>query len=864
MNNNEDNMQPPKLAQRFLHWFCSAELLEQIEGDLNEEFYQRTRAGQKTLARFYYFLGVLRFCQPFAWKKRQRTNNTGLLLNFIKIGYRNIIKYRSFSALNIVGLSLSMCLCLLIMLFVREKSAMDNFHTKRDSIYRVITHEQVSDRHLAYTPPNVATTLGRSYAGIEGAIQMVRSGYQFKYDKKELWYSGIFANEQFFNIFSFELLSGQGETALENKSSIVVSSELASEFFGNQNPLGNTIELSGFGEFTITGVVEADRHSHINFDFILPFNNISQEFIDSWQGALDLNSGFYYSYITVNEEADLAGIENALAQIASDFNLRNDEERLKFSLQAMSDIPLGDALDYEMSEFPPRFAVYFLSILALAVIAVACFNYVSLSTARAVKRAKEIGLRKISGAKRSTVVMQFLSESVMLAIFSLLISIGVLYYLIPGFNNLEIIKEVNAGISLDFVADYKVYLLFLGFSVVVGICAGLYPAFYLSSLKPIAIVGNSGQPSGRGKLRKILLTIQLAFSLIFILITTAQFKQYKHLLAFQYGFHNENIINLDLQGADYLQLKSALLQDPGVESVAAVSRLPGLAGARPHAELERDSIKVPFVGFSVDEDFIETLGLELVAGNDFSPNSGREIIINEGAAMSLGFDQPGFSVNSILKWNDEEVIVRGVVKNFHHGRIDRVLPESPVVIAYNPEKTQIVNVRISGGDVPGTIARLSEIWSLHNPNFDFEYEFYDLVLDQRYSVFRDLIKIFSFAAISAIFIACMGLLGMAAYNADLRVKEIGIRKVMGASVSGIFRLLNQGYLKLLAIAATFALPLGWIIATKLLDNFSNKVSVGFDILILAIALIMVPTMLATSSQTIRAAKANPANSLREE
>jgi putative ABC transport system permease protein len=548
--------------------------------------------------------------------------------------------------------------------------------------------------------------------------------------------------------------------------------------------------------------------------------------------------------------------------------------QLTFKAQALSEITPGKFLNNPMSFRMPIEGYYFLSFLALIVIISACFNYTNLSVARALTRAKEIGVRKINGARRIQIFLQFTIEAILISLFALVHSVAILQLLKQGFSGLWI----NKYLAISMNENALVLLLFIFFSVFVGFIAGFLPSMYLSSFRPLNVMKKeiSGITKKKGSfifsrpgLGKTLVVAQFVFSLILIITTTLLFSQMNHLMKAEYGFNKDNIVNIQLQGNDYRVLANELSAYSEIRQISASSLVPATGfsdGGKLKTNDDADSAGVFYIG--ADHNFIENLELDLLYGNnlpvDVSLNSGNFIVVNEATAKKFGYESVQEIIGEVffLSNKDDMVEVVGVVRDFH---CDLFLEDiGPLAIHYNPEGFRYLNVRISGNNLKETLDFMESKWKEIDKIHAYEYKFFDEQLANTHAIFGDIISIVGFIAILAVSIACLGLLGMATYSAETRLKEIGIRKVMGASVNSILLLLSKGFVILLGIAILIGVPLAYFINNLWLQIFAYKVNFGFSIFGISILLMLILGLLTVGSQTLRAALASPSNTLRDE
>ncbi len=803
-----------------------------------------------------------------------------MLKNYVKIALRNVQRYKGFSLINVIGLALSMAVCLLIILFIRDQKSYDNFHTDGDRMYRIYADYKApsnrDNRLYAYSPVPLAEILRTETPGIESVIQ-IRQGFTANVNHRgnSLRLYGFYAEPSFFDFFSFDLTRGNARTALTTPNSVVISTETATRFFGEADPLGQVLTLDEQGDFTITGVLAPQTHpTHLPLDAITSMATLtpaSQTHANQadWTWGIAHN----YTYVLLEEGATPEMLEARLPGIIKQhFKPLEHSVLHTLRVQAISDINLATFKGNELGLVLPNFVAYFLLGLASVLMLVACFNYMNLTVARALKRAREVGVRKVVGARRSQIVFQFLVETLLVTFLSLALALVLLEWLLPAFNSLWLISFSKTAISVDFAGDAGLYLVLFGFTGFIALAAGLYPAFYLSRFQPATVV--KGQSALRRRsgltIRRGLTVTQLALSLIFMISTMLLYRQSAFMLKADYGFEAEHVINVNLQGVPYDVFRTAAVASPSVAAVSATSYLPG-SGTREGIWLGREGMDKPIKGYeyAIDEHLIDNLGLTLLAGRnfsmDFSTDEDRAVILNETALRDLDLGAPREAIGRTITVDDQtEAEVIGVVADFQSNVI--VLDVSPVALTYTPDHFFYANVRIHPGDSERALADLEAIWKTFNRPQSLDWGLYTVQLrnSPEMLIFGDFLRIIGLIAGLAIFIACLGLLAMATYSAQIRTKEVGIRKVMGAGVWNVTLLLSREFMALLLVAVVLAVPLAWLLNNAWLEQFANRIDFGAGTLAAGVAAVAVLALVTTCSQTIRAALVNPVESLRYE
>jgi putative ABC transport system permease protein len=746
-------------------------------------------------------------------------------------------------------------------------------------------------------------TLLEEYEGIEKVVRFKGMlGGDITYKNHTIPLAGFYTDEDLFDVFGFTLKSGDPSTALKNPFSLVLSEEGARKLFKDEDPMGKVVSFNdrgmntlGFdldvkdillGDFTVTGVADdIDGKSHINFDILVSMStleslissDIEDYDMDNWRDIWSTH--VYFLSSEGKTESELTRILDNISQVKYE---PYEDYEASFFLQPLAEISPGKMLSNPMSIRMPIEGFYFLSILALIIIFSACFNYTNLTIARSLSRMKEIALRKINGAYRIQVFTQFTIEAIIISLIALVISILLLQLIKPGFSGLWINKYMDIGLEENFLA----YLFFVVFSILIGILSGLIPAWLLSAFKPLNMLGNkiTGSVNKKGvfifkkpMLGKTLTVIQLVLSLFFIITSTLLYLQLKHFAHAEYGFGKENIINVNLRGNDYEQFANEFSSWSDIKEVSASSIMPATMvreGDKIYKLDEtQDSLYVDHI--SIDQNFIKNLDFEIIAGNDFNQELTEEnkrfIIVNESTARKFGYE----NVNDIVgekfstvsrnnnEGNAEDIVeVIGIVKNFHYDIFQDQI--GPFMFTYNPEEYRYLNIKVSGQNIIETVSFLEDKWKELDKIHTFQYQFFDEQLADSQGIFSDVLSIVGFVSLIAIVIAGMGLLGMATYSAETKIKEIGIRKVLGASVQGILMQISRGYIYMLLIAIVIATPIAYFLNNTWLQFFAIRINFSIWILVFGVLLLLTLGLLAIGSQTIKAAMTNPANTLRDE
>ncbi len=814
-----------------------------------------------------------------------------MLKNYLKVALRNILKHRLFSVINILGLSVSMATCLLIILLVYSQKTMDGFHEKRDRIVRVLSLED--SRSFASTPLPLGEMLSENYPHlVEDAVQIKSSfvGGDIIYGENRIPLAGRYADDRFFAVFDFNLIAGDIETVLKAPFSIVLTKKSAEKLFGETNPIGKSVKLNDIGlntmgidliptqnketllgDFVVTGVTDNTSPSHIQFDFLVSMSTLpslvkqgkSDITFDDWENYFDA-----YLYLLLKERVSEKDLQPILNDVSSTKYSGLEEVNIAFAVEKLSQINLSRFHNNDISLRMPVEVIYVLSFLGFIVLFSACFNYVNLSFARSLTRSKEIGVRKTMGAARYQVFVQFILESILVGLLSLAVAVGLLQVLSRMFLGLW----MNQFLLLDFRFDMVLFLVFILFSIIVGLLAGVLPASFLSSFSPIKTLRNAkGILLEKGKgihLRKGLVVLQFCASLLFITTTLLIFSQLNYLMEKEYGFDQNHIINLKLQGVDYGTLAGELSKNPSIQSISASSFVPGTGGysgdvliKNRFSEGETD-LTSSYI--AVDQSFIPNLKIELKAGTNFPsqmPGYNEEyVILNEAAAKLLGHNMTPEEVvgETILIGEDHTPVkVIGITANFIYDLLTEAEPTDPLVIRYLPHEFAYLNIRYAPtASTKSIISYAEQKWKGMDKVHSLKYHLYEDELKGTNAIFSDIIYILGFISFLTITISTLGLLGIAAFTAESKRKEISIRKVHGAQTKNITYLLSKGFLPLFIIAVLVTVPLSYFVNALWLEEFAYKVNFGPWIFIVGVGIMFITGFGTIVSQTLSVANDN--------
>jgi len=874
-------IRPPRLADRLFEWYCNRAAVEDLHGDLEELFFLNLQRMPIWKARLFYWRSVLSMMFSYALKKRKRkaayhhfsTNNSlTMLANYFKVATRSLAKQRFFTTINVLGMSIGMSFSLLFIALISFLRLYDTFHVNNDRIYRVnsMIDDRVRNNEYASSPMALGEKIKHEYSGVEEVVRVSTAfSAEAKYETLEIPLRGYFADPAFLEVFTFPLIKGNKSTALSKPNSILITEKAAVKMFNEQEPIGKIITLGGFGDFEVTGVLkDIPKYSHMQFEIVSPYiawetyrkNSEQQETRSPWEEFRG-----NYVYMLLPEGHDTEALTDYLTSVSREVYTGNEKFSAEFQLQALNDIAPGKEL---YNEIGPDWGYASLSIfgfLTLLILLPACFNYANISISRSLKRAKEIGLRKTVGGQSNQIFTQFIVETVLITLCSLFLAYGIFLLVKPEFMAMLVSAE---GLDLD--PDAITIICFVLFAIVVGVGAGAVPALYFSRMNPIQALKSKAPAKGVARIsfRKILITGQFALSLGFIMAVVIVLKQYRSSVNYDFGFNQANILDVDLKGVDPLLFRNEFSKLSSVESVSLSSHVIGTQGSSSiwlKSVQQSDSLEVFYA--AIDHNFLPNLNIEVVAGKNFGenlPDNGKYIIVNEEFVRQFKLGTPVDAINRTVVLSDSaEVIIAGVVKNFHYMHLRE--PVRSFFFQYDAKQLHYANLKIHSSDMLSTFNDLEATWKVLAGDLKFEAQFFDDEIEEAYSVYFVMVKICGFLGMLAISISCLGLLGMVVYTAETRTKEIGIRKVMGASSFQLAIMLSKGYVRLMLIAAMIAIPITYVFFDKgLLNSSYYRVEIGVVEILISLMIMLVLGLATVLSQTIKASRSNPVDTLRYE
>lgn len=791
-----------------------------------------------------------------------------------KIAWRNLIKNKVYSGINIIGLAIGLTAGFLILLYVNFEQSYDKFHSNKNSIYRVVANletptsgEMKSSRPSCAVPPH----LEEEFPEIISAVRFMRLELSVrKDDTKLVENNAAAADKAFFEMFDFDLLQGDEATVLKEPYSVVLNQETAKRYFGNEPAIGKTLRIKDEDikdlSFTVTGIMDdIPENSHIQANMIISMTTYSKGVLP----RIDTAWGLYdpAAYILVHPNTNQAQLEakfpDFLERNTGDM-MRADKLFVSLFLEPLEDVYLKSERGGEYSG--DMGTIYIFSIIAIFILLIACINFINLTTARSVERAKEVGVRKVIGAEKRQLSLQFVGESIIISLIAFVITIGLTAIILPMFNELAG-KEISAGLLSNPMSVAYLFLI----SIAIGAFAGVYPAFVLSSFKPVNVLKGNFSTGTRGiVLRKGLVITQFTISITLIIGTIIIYNQMNYMRNQELGFDKEHTVLLPVTiSPAQKELKDNIDNITGVLSTTLASAAPGVVNNAAYSIIKNSQGEDQVANINayfVDHDFISQFDLKVIAGREFSrefvTDSAEGMIINEEAVKLLGYTSPEEALGAnFSQWGKEGKVI-GVIQNFHFKSLQESI--EPLTMTIKPDETDLLAIKISGQNIQQTLSGIQNKWETVLPNDSFNYYFLDEAFDRQYRTQERFGSLFLNFAILAILISCLGLLGLAAYTMLQRKREIGVRKVLGASVAEVVRLLSTDFLKLVGTAFLIASPLAWFIMNDWLEDFAYRIQIQWWMFLLAGTCALFIALATVSFHAIKASLANPVKSLRTE
>lgn len=892
-SNELPRIDPPKWVDRFLEWFCAPDLLEEVQGDLYETFEYRLSESSPRKAKFFYIWQVFTFLNWSTIRGNESTlypkNPIIMFSNYFKIALRNLMKYKSSTLLNVLGLSVGITCFMLISLYVDDELKFDRFHENSDRIYRIITDNYDENgeriRQWVTTSPGFAPLLASEYGAVENATrinmwvnQLLKVG-----DQKISVNDFVYAEPQFLEIFSYPFIQGDASTALNDPNSIVITENTALKIFGNtwkeQNLIGKTIMYQRREPIPlkVTGVMEdVPYHSHLQFDVLCSFGTLVNFYggLEEFEGTV--GNFNYPSFLLLSEGSDIAELKADMEAFGKKYiptqNDREFHKIFKVNFQALTDIHLSSNTVTEYSNNGKLQNVYTFAVVGILVLLLACINYMNLATARFSRRSKEVGVRKAMGAKRKQLIAQFLTEAVLVTVFSSFFAIFFLLQALPELNDFAE-KEISLGFDNGFFNIGWLLLIVVG----IGILSGSYPAIFLSKFNPVKVLKQEGTTKHSGStFRSALVVFQFVVSIGLIGSLGIVNDQMNYIRNKDLGFERDQVLyfyaNSQMRGK-WDTFKQEILKHNGIKKIAGSSRVPSgrladSSTARFYKEGDTEGQVLDFrlAMIRADEGFLDTYEIDLVAGENLPQkapsDSTQQYLINEITAKRIGFSNPRDAVGQRLSYGRTEGNIIGVVADFNFESLHS--PIAPIIFYSEQQRYYYASVQIEASQTENVLSYLSEIWKNYETEYPFNYTFVDENFESRYRAEVRMNDLFTVFAGLAILIGCLGLIGLVGFTVEQKDKEIGIRKVLGASIGNIVYVVTNNFVKLILIAFVLATPLVYYFMSEWLGSFAYHTEFNWVILLVSGGSALAISLATISFQTLKTAIKNPIKALRSE
>jgi putative ABC transport system permease protein len=800
-----------------------------------------------------------------------------MIKNYLRSAIRSIEKRPFISFINIFGLTVGLTCCLLIVAYVINERSYDRSNKDADNIYRVTrifySEPNVESLHLSAIAPPFAPLLQSAFPDIKEVTRLLNYGKTvFRYNDKLVNEPNVFiADEKFFDFFTTPVLKGDAHKGLFDPYSIMLTPESAKKYFGDEDPMNKVVTLDILGErhpFKVTGIFQPlPANAHLHPNVLVSFNTLKVlPMVGENDLATDFGENAFYTYLMFPPDYNVDYIRKQLPNFLHKY-CSPIAKGTGLTLQKLTDIHLTSHLDDEIEENGNINRVYIFSAIALFILLIACINYMNLSTARSALRAREIGIRKVVGAQRGEIIVQFLSESILICWISLALAFGLTNLTLPLIANMSGL-QLTAGSLLN----WQVLVPILTLPFVIGLMSGLYPALFMSSFIPAKVLKGMFKVNGSGlSFRRVLVVFQFSISIVLIVATMVVYKQLQYIQDKDLGLSKAHVLTMEYDGSlgkQFDAFRDDLLKNPGIREVGRSSRLPSgrLLDYQDAAVLEGGSfqpLKVALKELTVDDGFIPTFSIQMAAGRNFSRDfttDSNKWIINETTVKTLGWKTPQNALNKQIKYGDVTGNVVGVVKDFHFESLHQAIV--PMIFLLGSPGS--LSIKIDGHNVQSSVAAIRQTWQHYLPGKPFEFSFLDAKFDQLYRSEQQQGALFTIFSCLAIFIACLGLFGLSAFTITQRVKEIGVRKILGASINQIVLELSKDFLKLVIFAALVSIPAAWYLMNRWLSDFASRVSISWWILAAAAIIAFVIAFATISFQSVKAAMANPVKSLRSE
>ncbi len=883
MDNQEKNRKkysPPGWLDKIIIRVCAPHLHEEILGDLHERFLLKTDAVGLKKARKQYWREVLSYLSISNIKRKpsyySHLNFMDMIRNYFIVAIRNLVKYKGFSFINIAGLALGIASFILIGIFIYHELSFDNYHKNKENIYRIV-EDLKTDNELLFqstSSPPMGPAFKREFPEVKDFVRFQQYRGLVTNNEQKFYEDNCYmADHSVFDIFSYKMINGNPKTALVEPNTVVLTKSMATKYFGNDSPLDKSLSING-NEFKVTGVIEdLPSNSHFVFDLLSSFSTFASK------NAEVIEKGWYWNgfhtYLLIEEgKENIANVRTGMGNfIEKNIGGPGDGNTMFYQdlpLQQLGSIYLETPRSWENGKRGSESNLYILAYIAIFILLIAAFNYVNLATARASRRLKEVGLRKVLGAERKSLVFQFLGESIAVSFISFSIAILLVYFLLPFFNDL-----LASSLTFSLINSWELWAGFILMAILLGILSGAYPAFLVSGFHPLLVFRKSHKSIyGNNLLRRILVSGQFMISIMLIAGTIIVHRQLNHMQQMKLGFEKERTLKLNFNGSNSIidRLETIKTEFNALASVAGVTgsySVPGEGTTNLYTSMEIEKGKMSYTNMNtylIDHDFIPNYSIELLAGRNFSrdfpADDSTAFIVNETAVKDFGWTGPQEAIGRKVIQRGKRGVIIGVIKDFHYESVKSQV--APLLLYIQKEWFQNLSIKIDASDMVEAVSEIETKWRELAPNLPFLYSFIDEDFDKLYKAEKQLSYIVGIFSGLAIFVACLGLIGLTAFSVERRYKEIGIRKVLGANVVGLVLMISNEFFKLIIVALVLAVPVTYIVLTKWLQNFTVSIEISPWVFAIAGLVTLVIAWLGISILSIRAAQTNPVDSLQNE
>lgn len=873
---------PPKWANRLFEWYADPRLHEPILGDMEEQFKMDLSAHGLRKAKWKYIRHIIWLFRPSFIRKKQESkyfNYQGMIQNYYKVSLRNILRNKTFSFLNVLGLSVGIASCILILIYVQNELSYDKYNTKYDRTYRVLQNFgkgtdvnqegplPASDFQVWGNAP-IADALSEYFPQVEHIARFTsESPWLVEYKGVRFQENDIpFADASIHEVFDWNWIAGNPKTALTRPNTIILSEGLANKLFGEEEAVGKTIILDGEDPFEVTAVYEIPSNSHFSFPGFISMQTIINrrpQIFESW-GYVD-----FYTYFTLNENTDISQLTSEMEKFREKYT--KEIPQYSFRFEPLADVYLNSEASRQPGPTGNRNNILLFISVAIFILIIACINFMNLSTARSVERAKEVAIRKTIGSRRRSLIFQFLIEATLLTLISTLFA-GLLVF----FSHSYLEDLVGKSLPMEWLTSPLNLLIGVLVVLALGLVTGSYPTFVISKFKPIKVLKGSFKNSAEGVwLRKSLVVLQFSLSVILLIGTAVVYKQLNYLKSYNKGFDAEQVLVVDYGWDPFVQrslayIKSEFLSHHAVKSIAASRTTPGEFFPNAGTGIETPSGEIVYHDpalYEIDEDFIPTYQMEMIAGRNYSEehpaDSAISMILNEAAAKLYGYANPEEVVGKrFAQWGREGQVI-GVVKDFNYLSLHQAV--EPMALRYSTSSTTSrLSIELQSNDYSKTLDELESLWNRLVPNYPFVAYFNNANFNRQYESDERFGTVFTIFSSLAMFVACLGLFGLTIYSTNQRAKEIGVRKVLGASIQSIVTLLSYDFVKLFIVSLLISIPISFFIMDKWLENFAFRTTIEWQVFVISAVITLILSLITMSFRTVRAALSNPAHILKDE